>query len=234
MKAYDIVGIVTDRGDATIVQHFKYIERKPLVFNHFTYNCTQGSTGRVREGIWHFTKIKELVYCEAKVFVGLTQIYFSLTKLEIELCPLYKGLPHNTCMISVFNRLASILCLQHHKFTMLIRLCKSFALSAIQTRSSAYIRWFTSKDGEALASKYDSQQLKIRVPNVVMVLVTLHLMLRNLQKFVLECYILTIINCKRKTLLRSKTLRRKRKRLTLILMLIVNCLMVMICNTSKL
>ena len=53
-----------------------------------------------------------------------------------------------------FNKFASILCLQHHKFTMFIRLCKSFGLSAIQTRSSAYIRWFTSKDGESAESDH--------------------------------------------------------------------------------
>ena len=94
MEAYHIMGIVTDRGDTTIVQHFKYIERKPLVFNHFTYDCAESSAGRVREGIRHFTKIQELVDCEAKVLVRLANVDFSLTKFEIELCPLYKGLPH--------------------------------------------------------------------------------------------------------------------------------------------
>ena len=88
------------------------------------------------------------------------------------------------------------------------------------------------KDGEAFASKYDSQQLKIRVPNVVIVFSNSPPDVKELAKVRFRVFYINNNQLQKKTLLRSKTLRRKRKRLTLILMLIVK--MVMICNTNKL
>ena len=76
------------------------------------------------------------------------------------------------------------------------------------------------KDGEAFASKYNSQQLKIRVPNVVMVFSNSPPDFKELAKVRFR-----VFNINNNQLEKKKTLlliqRRKRKMLIRILMLIV-------------
>ena len=87
------------------------------------------------------------------------------------------------------------------------------------------------KDGEAFTSKYGSQQLKIRVPNVVMVFSNSPPDVRELAKVRFRVFNINNNQLQKKNIVEIETLRRKRKMLNLIPMLIVYYLMVMIYNT---
>merc|ERR1712081_6105 len=67
------------------------------------------------------------------------------------------------------------------------------------------------KDGEAFVSKYDSQQLKIRAPNVVMVFSNSPPDVKELAKVRFRVFNINNNQLQKKTLLISKTQRRKRK-----------------------
>ena len=83
------------------------------------------------------------------------------------------------------------------------------------------------KDGEALASKYDSQHLKIRVPNVVIVFSNSPPDVQELAKVRFRVFTIIIDQLKKKTIVVDP--RRKRKLLIRILLLIL-----MIYNTITL